>query len=69
MYAGYYLEQFLYSYGFVCIYIVLHVYLSLSYLKIIIGDVTLVETKASSKLIFFYKFHVNNFLTAVKINI
>ena len=44
------------SYGFVCIYIVLHVYLSLSYLKIVIGDVTLVETKASS-IFFFNKFH------------
>ena len=33
------------SYGFVCIYIVLLVYLLLSYLKSVIGDITLVETK------------------------
>ena len=34
------------SYGFVCIYIVLLVFLLLSYLKIVIGDVTFVETKS-----------------------
>ena len=43
-------------YRFVCIYIVLLVYLLLSYLESVIGDITLVETKSFFEIEFFKKF-------------
>ena len=51
------------SYRFVCIYIILLVYLLLSYLKSVIGDITLVETKSFFDIDFLLILYVNNFLT------